>query len=227
MEEALALILIVALPLLLALGLFAVSFGITTLFVKCIRIFKPNFLLRVVALTVQEEASTPKQIRLLTIDYLLIEKRKREKAYKELQQKMMGIDQPATKINSTQEWDISAIGKEVESIKKQSSTAIQNAANERKDLWALARIEGSNVDRPRFLCMRLSVRGHGLRCAFASLPPDRRVSLDLESAKRLVSILGPGVFIVPQNSAARIRLRAEQKHEKVGRKETNHETATA
>jgi hypothetical protein len=147
-------------------------------------------------------AVTSAEVKRVALDYLMAEKIRQRRAIEQhIRASVLGPP-PFTgeKISNKPEWDLNA-------LKKAAISMRPVRAAERTDLWTLVKtVAGAHA--PQYLCHKVSQKGVGLRAAFAPIK-SHALTMDLESAKRWSAQLGPDIFIVPANAAARQVARAQ------------------
>ena len=213
-----------ALCTLLAIGLALLCLIFVNFLFKTIQRFKPNF-----GMPKQNDVDgvSPAQNReankKVALDFLLQRRREAIQNAKAHLRQLHLEEMPAVGIGievEKNDWDLEALA-----AATMAKDLKRKPAAERSDLWSLVTFPHSPNRVAYYLITKLSQRGHGIRTAWAPLP-QRKITMDRDSASRWAATLGDGVFVIPSNASARILLRAEQKREKeIENANTNAATA--
>jgi len=186
--------------------LLAVGYGISTVIFAVIRLFYPRFAILPIAEGIDIKTDQ-KEVKRLAIDYVMAERLRRQRALKQRVAEIEGVALSTLNGSDEMSWDLSALKNIIHTEKIRSQ--VENTESKRTEdqaQYSLIRYpEGQS--QPRYLCTKLSQRGVGLRVAFASLAPEKRIRLDYVSAMRLAEAIGPDVLIAPANAAARITVK--------------------
>lgn len=183
-------------------------FLITFIITPIVRLFWPRFGELSVPQTV-ETKSAEREVKRVAIDFVFQERIRRMNEVKRQMNEM--LEAKFASIGRTGSY----VGTAADEIDFENSTlhspprpSRQPPSKDDREIADRAEFTLMHVDDGRVLCARLSERG-GLRTAFASLPLSRSIRLDLESAKRLTTVI-PNSTLYPANVYARMLLKKEK-----------------
>jgi hypothetical protein len=188
-----------------SLAIFA--FLIAHVIVLFVRNFKPNFCRYEYPVTAKEKDEAPLNMKKTALDFLFEHNRKVRQAVHDA--RLQKLD-PETMVKLVKrvaaeeksEWTLDAI--------KSAAKTLTVQKDEQRDLWCLA-IFPRGLKHPNYLISKQSVKGRGLRVAFAPLR-DRRLTMDFASAQRWSAML-PNTVILPANVWARVILRKDRQRD--------------
>lgn len=174
--------------------------------VAVVRIWKPNF-----ADLPREDTSksiAPHVIKMVALDFIL-------------QRKIHDKQKMAREIH---ERERQIVAKEETHVVAGAVARPRARIAERKDVWAICRFP-RGMHTPSFLIHKVSVKGEGLKTAFAPIA-SKRLTMDLASAQRWCEII-PDSFVVPGNASARQHLRMRNIAAKLQRVEEHQNAQSA
>lgn len=196
----------------LAVGLFIVGYIIAEALFTIVRVWKPNFgVYQHPESPAQKKATSHADVKRISLDYLMQAKIAQQKR---LKKQLEDLLKPKNEPQPEEELEVlpMMVMADMDTLKVQSKPKRvqpkrQMRPADRKDRWCVARFP-YGIKRPQFLCRKLSVRGQGLRTAWAPLQKERWTA-DLESARRLSEQL-EGSVVLPANASARTILKRNQ-----------------
>jgi hypothetical protein len=188
----------------ISLCMFGFAFGIVHFVVLAVRMFKPNFAVLQRPGTVKQENETPAKVKLLTIDFLMAERRRVMQEATRAQHERLN-PQMFSKLVRTgaakqqMEWTLSELTAQL--------NRRRGRLEERRDKWAIA-IFPHGLKCPYWL-IDFTTKGKRREPVYAPLR-DKRRTFDLASAQRWCESLEGSPMILAANAQARIQIRLRQ-----------------